>query len=619
MDDIKLKPLAWYEQINGMLVSQQANIFVLWGNIHDYPQFPKESLDQFLVRRVEDEIYDLHPELIAQSRSQDESVVQRVEERIAEHRVIATYDLTRGLKFASRAQQQRFEEVVPPPQQEPNPFGPADAPPSTQDVFEQIQDYLFESIRRPLPALTVVVKRADLVVPKADPPPLSDRPLVDLLCEWASSDLLATQPDPSRLFLVTPDPERLYDHLLRGAVQQVRVPLPDQELRHANIQMHLMPANGEEQYEPPVLDQDLTPEALATLTGSLTLRGIEDIMYQGIMLRDDRVITRQMAQSRKDELVKQQYGGVMEIDYPQITFDDIVGFDELKTHMRGYVLNKLVARDPLCPKGMVLSGPPGTAKTAISGALANAMELPLVSIKMDRIKSKYVGESNQNMAQLIEGITTLAPCIVLADEMDKILGGGEDNTGVTQELQGALQTFLSDIPRGLVFFIATSNYPERIPPAMRRPGRLDMLVPMFPQHLDGLRGQVLACLARRMGLNHDVTEEQFDNIGKLAQDFTGADLELLVSEADIHCTMTTAAEFPSRPVSAVDFCAALDYIVPTVEGTQAMINSTLRLTTNKRFVPKTMWKQMDQARKVEREEEPPEPTSGVRRRFDGRR
>ena len=596
----------WYTKILGMLSTKQTCVFVLHGNVFDYPERPEEPLDRYLIRNIETE---------ALARIPDYGQLENgaLEEKIAKHRIAATYDMTNGLLFGSEAQREVFNDVVFPQQavglggDPKNPY--KDEVESPGDALKRAQQYFLKSAKpkKNLPAMSLIINRADLFLPKADPPLPDERPLIDIICEWASSGLPMWPNEPSRIFLVTPSPDKLYPYLLQGSVAQIQIPIPDYPMRKTFIDLHFA-----EEENPPKLEEGLTINQLAQITGSLTLRGLEDVICQSMLLeKNNKTITRKMAQDRKDELVRQQYGGVMRIDYPTLTFDDIVGLEELKDHMKGYVLEKLINKDPICPKGMILSGPPGTAKTAMAQALANAMELPLVVIAMDKIKSKYVGESNQNMAQLTEGITALAPCIVLADELDKILGSADDNTSVTQELTGALQSFLSDIPRGQCFFIATTNYPDKVPPAMRRPGRLDMLVPMFPQHLDGKRGEVLSCLARRMGLRHCIVDAQWDEIGEQAKGFSGADLELLVSEADI-CGTINGREI----IGVGDFNLALSNIVPAVEGTQYMILSTLRLTTNRKFVPKILWPLMDRSRQEEDEEEE-RPSRGGRRRRTG--
>lgn len=574
----------WYNDTRTLFAAQQADVFLLYGNVLDYPCRPMENMLSFLRRMI-------RAEAIAEARNKypefdkytDNSERQEREELLTDQRIFCSYSMTTGLSFASEDQEYKFAKLIGGEKEEKptNRFAKAQVP-TPMECFEQV-DQFFRARTEDDPSLVFVVKRADLLLSETPTPPPADKMLVDLLAEWAERGISRDGNAWNRVFLLASDRLKVYEGVRQGRVAEVKVALPDLPARKQFIQATLA-AMAESKTEVK-LEKGLSIDDLSTITGSLTMMGIEDVLYQG-SLSSSRTIGRGLAQRRKDELVRQAYGGCMDIEYPELTFEDIVGFEPLKEYMMSYVLPKLVRRDPLCPKGCLLAGPPGCTKTAIARALANAMKLPLVMVRMDLIKDKYVGESNKRMAQLTEGITALAPCIVLFDEIDKMFGG-EDNTGVTEELKGALQTFVNDIPRGTVYFIGTSNYPEVIPPALLRPGRLDKVIPMLPQHIDGERDQVLMSLARRMKLKHDLTPAQWKTIGDQANMFTGADLELLISEADICRNLNAKREGKERAptVSVGDFEEALENVVPTMQGVSRMIFQALRMTTNFRFVP----------------------------------
>ena len=578
----------WYKDTIQLFAAQQSDVFLLHGNVLDYPCRPMENMTAFLSRMV-------RAEAMAEARNENGDFDEReAEDRdilMSRRRIFCSYSMTTGLTFGSGSTGGRVSGGL----------GSAAAGRKAQEPLRQRKGAaahrllwadrpVLSSCCRardpdddPLPSLVFVVKRADLLLCDVSVPPPADKMLVDMIADWAERGVSGDGLSWNRVYLLASDRQAIYEGLRQGRIADIKIPLPDLDARRwfigATIEA-LDKANTEV-----ALEEGLSVDDLATITGSLTMMGIEDVLYQA-SVREDRTISRDLAQQRKDELVRQAYGGCMDIEYPELTFEDIVGFEPLKEYMMSYVLPKLVRRDPLCPKGCLLAGPPGCTKTAIARALSNAMSLPLVMVRMDLIKDKYVGESNKRMAQLTEGITALAPCIVLFDEIDKMFGG-DDNTGVTQELQGALQTFVNDIPRGSVYFIGTSNYPETIPPALLRPGRLDKVIPMLPQHLDKQRDQVLISLARRMKLKHDLTAEHWKQIGDQAEMFTGADLELLISEADICRSLAAGGDDleVAPTVSVEHFEEALENVVPTAQGVMQMIYQALRMTTNFRFVP----------------------------------
>jgi len=212
------------------------------------------------------------------------------------------------------------------------------------------------------------------------------------------------------------------------------------------------------------------------------------------------------------------------------------------------------------------------------------------------------------MALLCEGILALVPAVILFDEIDKMFAGagGGDSSGVSDELVGQLQTFMSDIPRGQAFFIGTTNYPSRIPPAMLRPGRFEQVLPMLPQHMDRLRHQLIHLLAIRMNIPlAQIPASILKKLGEQAANYTGADIEKLLSEA--HC-LAVMAEDPY--VTEKHLSEALEYVVPTLTTTRDMLEEAVRYTSNLKYVP-------EELRPVDEElADPPAARSrrGVRRR-----
>jgi SpoVK/Ycf46/Vps4 family AAA+-type ATPase len=183
------------------------------------------------------------------------------------------------------------------------------------------------------------------------------------------------------------------------------------------------------------------------------------------------------------------------------------------------------------------------------------------------------------MAKLCEGILAMAPCIVFVDEIDKIMPSGDDSTGVSDEILGQFQTFVSDIPRGMGFFVGTTNYPRRIPRALLRPGRFEEVIPMLPQHLDGLRHEALPIIAKSMG---QIISKGVDwvKIATKCIDYTGADLGNLLIKANKISVMAGKESIHQKHLEE-----AVQNIVPTVAETQLMMDEALRFCSDKSYVP----------------------------------
>ena len=211
---MSLLPLSWYDEtVCGLLRTQQVTVFILHGNIGDYPQNPGEDLPAFLIRRTE-------AEALVMDLPEGEAPPQEVSrETLVERRRLATFDLTRGLRFSSKEGQAVFDRGQGPP---PPPLGV-----NPQDLLRDPAVALGHHPRgAPAPHAHRQAGRPDPA--EGGPARPAERPLLDQLCEWAGSDLLfGLGRETSRVFLLTPEPEHLSAALRRSAAVCVGVPLPD--------------------------------------------------------------------------------------------------------------------------------------------------------------------------------------------------------------------------------------------------------------------------------------------------------------------------------------------------------------------------------------------------------
>lgn len=586
----------WFQQILEKLSIQQAEIFLIHGDTSGYPEVPGEGLVEYLRRMTLAPAHDravaeagaswdslgVRQQMTAAQAAQAAAAAQAV--KIAEIQTIIELSPSRGI-IASPADLAEFEKLSPPPD---NPFAVQDLASS----FRRVDTYFQAAAINPdAPSLCVILHDADLVFDGGGPLVEPERTLISYIHHWSATPLVARSGMPHRVYLVSPAAVGIRQAVLQGRVAQIKVPLPTIETRAAFIEQVIDLANRSGEVK---LDEGMSAHDLARVTGALNLTQIEDVIYQAAAAGG--VVTHALAQSRKDELVAVAYNGVLEIEYPTRGFETIFGCDLLKGYFRDYAYPLLAVGSLSTPKGCLLVGPPGTGKTCFARALAAEVALPLVIIRMDRLKSKWVGESNKNVARLCEGILALSPCVVMADEIDKIMPESDDNTGVSQEILGQLQTFLSDVPRGTAFFIGTSNWPARIPRALLRPGRFESTIPLLPAHLDGARGALLQSLAS--GSEYQVEDGiDYEAIAAKAGDYAGADLEKLLLEADFERQQKRAEK-----ISQEHLMAAIDYVVPTVRMAKEMVDQALAFTTSPRFVPASMRPQV--GRPVEKDDAP---------------
>lgn len=232
---------------------------------------------------------------------------------------------------------------------------------------------------------------------------------------------------------------------------------------------------------------------------------------------------------RKKRLIQEGSGGLLRLQDARHGFDVIGGLDYLLAALRRQT-NALMDNHPDADKGWLLMGPPGTGKTLIAEALAKEVGFPL--LVLGNIMNERVGNSERNMRFALDMIANLAPCIVFIDEAAELIGSGDEyagDSGVANRLRGMLQNFMgNDELRGRVFFILATNYPEKLPPAMLREGRIDRRIPFLPPD-DAAREHIFRLVLQR----HRIKADALDTASMITatRGWTGAELEQLALTA----------------------------------------------------------------------------------------
>lgn len=192
---------------------------------------------------------------------------------------------------------------------------------------------------------------------------------------------------------------------------------------------------------------------------------------------------------------------------------DIGGYEAVKDRIQLEILDVLSAKDEagaedvariesLLPRGMIFWGPPGTGKTLFAKAMASALGAAVLVVSGPELKSKWVGESEENLRQIFVMARRSAPALIIFDELDSFAaargtftGSGVEHSMVNQLLT-EMDGFRSD---ELVFVVGTTNFVESLDPALLRPGRFEFHLHIpFPGTDD--RRAVLEIYDEKLGL-----------------------------------------------------------------------------------------------------------------------
>ncbi len=226
------------------------------------------------------------------------------------------------------------------------------------------------------------------------------------------------------------------------------------------------------------------------------------------------------------------------VEVSETSWEDIGGLEDIKNTLTEGVewplrYPEIYANAKVeAPRGVLLSGPPGSGKTLIARALANQCEASFISIKGPELLSKWVGESEKGVREIFRHAKQAAPCIVFFDEIDSMAprrGGGNDGN-VGDRVIAQLLTEMDGIEgREGVIVLAATNRSELIDPALLRPGRFDLIVELR-QPNEEERQAIFAVHLRGRPIAPEVTAEE---LAKVTPGRSGADIEAICRRASL--------------------------------------------------------------------------------------
>lgn len=241
--------------------------------------------------------------------------------------------------------------------------------------------------------------------------------------------------------------------------------------------------------------------------------------------------------------------------------DAVGGLDNLKewlvSRAKAYTKEARAYGLP-APRGALLVGVPGCGKSLTAKAIATAWGVPLLRMDLGALKSKYVGESEQNLRKAFKVIEAIGRCVVWLDEVEKALAGatqGAADGGVSSDALGAILGWMQDRQGSQAFIIATANDVSSLPPEFMRKGRFDETffcdLPS-PQE----RQDILTASLRSNGRGK-LKSIDLDAIADVTTDFTGSEIAAMVPEA-----MFAAFADGAREITTADLIEVSKTVVP---------------------------------------------------------
>ena len=459
----------WAARLGSLYASHAANQFLLYGNINDRFVLPVGE------KRALGSLYEFLTRVM-----------------MPRFDVVLTYDLGNGIRFDKGAELlQKWPGLKDSPEL---PREPRRAVEFLTRLFRYSAN--LARLGQESHQIGFVMKAAHLVVPALQGALNYDlNALALLMRDWASDDALVRHSLVT--WLVSDNLHDLHSLLVNNPrAASVEVPLPStDDLRDA---IELLAADY-----PRALTEFASPEARASfahqLTGA-TLTSVENLLR--VKNHEADPLHAKDLVIMKKELVEKDAAGLIEFIESKRTLDDVHAQEGLKAWLRQDIKLWHMNDVQALPMGYLLCGPVGTGKTFLVECLAGEAGVPVVKIK--NFRDKWVGSTEGNLEKIFRLLKGLGRCFVFIDEADQALGrrdAGSGDSGLSGRIYGMFAEQMSNpANRGRIIWILASSRPDLIEVDLKRPGRVDVKIPIFPTTSPREGFALIRALAKRRGI-----------------------------------------------------------------------------------------------------------------------
>lgn len=266
-----------------------------------------------------------------------------------------------------------------------------------------------------------------------------------------------------------------------------------------------------------------------------------------LALRNGKRLTTAWLSSMKKEMIERECQGLLEFIESPFTLDNVAGLDAVKAWLREDTA--LLKRGALrtLPMGYLIAGRIGTGKTFLVQCWAGELGIPCVVFK--NFRDRWVGATESNLEKIFAVLRALGQVVVFVDEADQAAGkreGGDTDGGLSGRVYSMLAKEMSDTRnRGRIIWVFATSRPDLLEVDLKRQGRLDVHIPLFPPETADERKALLLAIAKK--LKFPLKDEDLPALEDV-KGLGGHELEgVLVRALRIH----ELSEAPKRPLKEV--------------------------------------------------------------------
>jgi hypothetical protein len=245
-----------------------------------------------------------------------------------------------------------------------------------------------------------------------------------------------------------------------------------------------------------------SPELLAQRCAGLSRVNVRNAIYYAA--RNGTEVDAKYLAAQRRELIEKECRGLLDFIESDYTLDAVAGHGQATQWLRedAKLLRKGALRS--IPMGYLFCGRIGTGKTFLTTCWAGEIGIPCVVLK--NFRDKWQGSTEGNLEKIFSILKALGQVLVFVDEADQATGqrdgGGSDN-GVSGRVYGMLAKQMSDTRnRGRIIWIFATSRPDLVEVDLKRPGRLDVHIPLFPPQGEDERQALFRAMAKKVGVDH---------------------------------------------------------------------------------------------------------------------